>query len=413
MSNASILRLSALFLCLMLGFSCVENVEIDSKEERPIVVDCVLKAGNLQTLRLYRLRKLYHEEYEEIEGAAVELLKLSGDGDNYTKVAEFLHKDGPDWEASYTPEYEAEYMLRVYVHHKEVIHAYTKFPSDFQLMMHLSQIINDKGELMKAVSGEVSERKRVFYYKLGLDTLYYHNPDSPLFDVYESSTKACKMWIYPHVDSTIVMKPNNMYSVYDQCKVRYSGTTKPIVKYAVTDHPGADNFNIVRGSIKDMFFFKVPINSYYDDWWAPDYNPLNLSQWCLDVYPDLPLHDSFIRIDHPKGYNNGSWGKDLDEGYQFSSHSFFIFGEYDNYLAAIEPFVIEVRFLSDEYDCFMKDLYLKKQSRDDFILSTYDRSNIYTNIEGGLGIFGAELITWAQAAYRFNYPYGYPYPGKI
>ena len=74
-------------------------------------------------------------------------------------------------------------------------------------------------------------------------------------------------------------------------------------------------------------------------------------------------------------------------------------GNYTNYSSGLEPFLIEVRFLSDEYDSFLRDLYVKNLSKDDFILSTYNRYNIYTNIQGGVGVFGAENDTWAERSF--------------
>ena len=115
--------------------------------------------------------------------------------------------------------------------------------------------------------------------------------------------------------------------------------------------------------------------------------------------PDLPLHKGFVRIDQPEGFSNGLSDDDLKTSYQYSRNSFFILGDYSNYLSGIEPFLIEVRFLSEEYDAFLRELHIRNLSKDDFILSTYDSNNIYSNIYGGVGIFGAENTTWAEESY--------------
>ena len=39
-------------------------------------------------------------------------------------------------------------------------------------------------------------------------------------------------------------------------------------------------------------------------------------------------------------------------------------------------------------------MYVKLQNRNDFVLSSYDYNNVYSNINGGVGIFGADNITW-------------------
>lgn len=379
---------------MILGFSCVEDIEIDTGEELPIVVDCVLQNSPVQTLKLYRLRHLYKDDYNDINGAGVELFKESSDGKKYEKVAEFLQKDGPEWEAHYQPEFGAKYKLMVSVNGKEQAHAYTTFPEDLKLVLHL-RLYDTLNVNYFTITGEVSEPKYVHYWGK-----YPEIVSETPFKVYEKSLKPCKMWLYPHTDTTIVMKPDNKYSILQEEEVRFSGSSKPYARYVVTDHSGADDFNVVSGNMSDIDFFNVPVGSYeYDTNSFLQVIHLNISQWCPLVKPDLPLHEGFVRIDHPKGFNNGFYGERLDRGYQYSSGSFFIFGDYDNYWAGFSPFSLEVRFLSDEYDKFLKELHIKKSSRDDFILSTYERKNFYTNIEGGLGVFGAENTTWAENAY--------------
>ena len=391
---------------LILSFACIEDVDIDTGEDLPIVVDCVLEYSHVQTLKLYQLRHLYKNDYKDIEGAGVELFKEETNGNisTFVKVAEFLQKEGPIWEAQYLPEYGAKYELRVSVNGKEQAHAYTSFPEDLKLVLHMSRF-DTLGVGYLAVTGEVSEPKYVQDWGKWPE-IYSEIP----FKVYETSLKPCKMWLYPHTDTTIVMKPNNKYSILQEEEIRFTGSSKPYARYAVTDHPCADDFNVVGGSMSDIDFFNVPVDSY--EYWAIPRQFMitpNISQWCPLVNPVLPLHDGFVRIDHPKGFNNGFYGDRLEHGYQYSSSSFFVFGDYDNYMAGVFPFTLEVRFLSDEYDRFLKELHLKKSSRDDFILSTYERKNFYTNIIGGIGIFGAENTTWAEHAYWFQMWYFSPH----
>ena len=47
-----------------------------------------------------------------------------------------------------------------------------------------------------------------------------------------------------------------------------------------------------------------------------------------------------------------------------------------------------------EYDTYLRALYVKLQNKNDFVLSSYDYDNVYSNIKGGTGIFGADNITW-------------------
>lgn len=111
-----------------------------------------------------------------------------------------------------------------------------------------------------------------------------------------------------------------------------------------------------------------------------------------------------MRIDHPGNFRNGLSEDDLKNSYYYSDRSFFIGGDYSDehnayaikYYSIIDnrSFLNEVHFVSDDYDTYLRELYVKLQNRDDFILSSYDYNNVYSNINGGAGIFGADNITW-------------------
>ena len=51
--------------------SCIEYVNMDSREEMPVVVNCVLTRDTVQTLRLYRMRVLSETGNVPVEGATV------------------------------------------------------------------------------------------------------------------------------------------------------------------------------------------------------------------------------------------------------------------------------------------------------------------------------------------------------
>ena len=67
----------ALFaMSLFLLTSCIRDLDIDSREDLPVVVDCVLKMDTVQTLRLYHMKKLNEDEYRPVADARVELQVL-------------------------------------------------------------------------------------------------------------------------------------------------------------------------------------------------------------------------------------------------------------------------------------------------------------------------------------------------
>lgn len=404
--------------------SCVEDVEIDTREDLPIVVDCILKMKPMQELHLYKMRNVYGDEIEPVTVASVELFLCNSNGDEYSKVSDFKYVNDGKWEAYFKPDYEKSYKLKISIPGEEVIVATTTFPPDLRLVLQSKYLIDDKNlasdndysyYLMQTADvalGTILTKEDFEFF--GRFEKYYrpnYYPDS--FKAYiPDNTKACKMWIYPHADSTLVLKNLNYYTApWEVSKLPFIETSQPFCDLVVTDHPGADNFNLVSGSVSGLDIVNVPINTETVSHYLPlEYGPpgtlylstglvANYSQWCKILCPNLPVHKQFVRIEHPSGFWNGIKEEDLKRSYQFSTSSFLILGNYTNYSSGLEPFLIEVRFLSDEYDSFLRDLYVKNLSKDDFILSTYNRYNIYTNIQGGVGVFGAENDTWAERSF--------------
>lgn len=87
--------LTGVVISLFLLASCVEDIDMDTGEELPVVVDCVLKMDTLQTLRLYHMKRLSAEGYEPVAEAKVELQLIQKNG-SFFKVADFQRSEGRD-----------------------------------------------------------------------------------------------------------------------------------------------------------------------------------------------------------------------------------------------------------------------------------------------------------------------------
>ena len=103
-----------------------------------------------------------------------------------------------------------------------------------------------------------------------------------------------------------------------------------------------------------------------------------------------------MRIDHPAYFRNGLTEKDLEVNFNYSDQCFYLEGDYsDDYDPLTgSSFLNEVHFVSEEYDAYLRTMYVKLQNKNDFVLSSYDYDNVYSNIKGGIGIFGADNTTW-------------------
>lgn len=388
--------------------SCIEPISVESNEDLPIVVQCVLKHEPEQTLKLYHMRGLYSTEDRPVKDAQVYLVRHSGGVRDTVKFTNT--SGGVEWKAGVCPEYDTDYELLVRIPGREDITATTHFPKDIWLTMTFRELHDGSGllEPLPDVAFIESIWPNIFegswpgsiteWYgpTVNRDTTYYRMYTAELFqrksiNENEVCNDACKMWIYPHT------KPESN----GNWRVKFV-STQPKTKYAVTDHPGADDFNVVPGTVSDLEWEGlVPFGGVkrLEEWTIP---PFRIGKWVLAMCPDLPLHDGFIRIDHPANFNNGITEQDFKKSYLNSSSSFLIYADYAQEFPKIDNtngHINEVHFVSDEYDAYLRGLYVQHMNRNDFILSTYEISNIYSNICGGVGIFGADYATWDLASW--------------
>ena len=145
------------------------------------------------------------------------------------------------------------------------------------------------------------------------------------------------------------------------------------------------------------------------------------------TYSELPLHLNFLRIVYPEGgYRNAysltdpdqsyrengdavwrkSWDDSFLDYYTFPSpFTFQLFADFNlddpytwQYTAhklSTGWVVFEFHNVSEEYDSFLRTLY-KSGYNDlfgDLTQGLYSREGVFSNIKGGVGIFGAECVT--------------------
>lgn len=159
----------------------------------------------------------------------------------------------------------------------------------------------------------------------------------------------------------------------------------------VSNCPYADNFNITEKKFADLFILGE----------AKDQNDSFLSldfENTKSLVPNLPLHDKFIRI-----YNLESeayffikggpvWYLNLEDNDYFGQG--MRMGNDKDY------FRLLCHVLSYDMDAFLRDLYVHEHRLDNYLTTVYSSPNIYTNINGGLGIFGCDCL---YVLYSSNY----------
>ena len=128
-------RLISIFLSVAMAFTgCVETIVMDSDEDLPVMVNCILETGGLrpQTLHLQYVKGKSAAEYIPITDAEVYLVYT------YSGVLhriDFMHVEGSEWETdSLTLIYpDITYGLTVQIPGRDVITAQTTIPRKYSI----------------------------------------------------------------------------------------------------------------------------------------------------------------------------------------------------------------------------------------------------------------------------------------
>lgn len=352
------LLLSAL-LPLMSG--CVETIEMDpGEEDLPVVVNCFIAFSDGQNptqgdtdvtieLTLQYARGKSQAEFLPVEEAEVYIEDFAG------RRIQFDHKEGCRWESTgmkddrlpWTLETEIwpdqKYTLRVEIPGREAIWAETCTPPKIRLEF-----------TSKPVLLREEDDPKVEAFRLEGDGL-----------------DRCALWA------------TGWEYRSGQGSTRNRTGMLPL-DYIVTDHPYADDFNVCGKSYADLTFLGTTnwsraLDAYYEACF----------RWGQEKMAGYPLHEGFVRI-----YNLA-----YDESftilpgplYCVDSGYFLLLPEVAPYAAACS--LIEWRFVTEDMDRYLRSVYVRNLSLDRSLSYVYSTSNdVYSNIHGGLGIFGSYYI---------------------
>lgn len=135
--------------------------------------------------------------------------------------------------------------------------------------------------------------------------------------------------------------------------------------YLITDNPYADYFNITNMKFSDLVIEGAP---------EKDETHLRFSWPTLykmrQSMPNLPIFDGFIRIDH------------LD------NNPFHLIAGPLKYKESYQDH-FDLFFVSEEYDKYLRGVYIRARNLNHDLTSSYSTENTYSNIKGGVGIFGS------------------------
>ena len=375
----------ALLLSVMFLSGCVETIVMDPHEkDLPVVIHCVLSnptdkvyfvvdsasladSRQKQSMTIKYAKGKSADEYIPVEDAVV-LIHASDSLAGTEGTMRFVHIGNGTWESENAVRIleDTKYSLSVSIPGRETIWAETVSQSMTKPGLYLPDDImfGDHKEAMEFVM------KHPFAFG--------SNGDSPA-------------WVFAQ---------------------GYTPEGWKELKYLVTDHPYADDFNVTGQHFSDMTLLG---SRDADD--ETDAYLQQIFEKSMGYFPDLPLHEGYLRISKIEEqvpfflFAGPVWFQNLEANDYY--------GMYDEWPEGytVDPETLErtpvykkegwtwnkyFRFcfhlVNSDLDEYLRSIYIQELESRNYLTALYSTANTYTNIHGGLGIFGCDF--WANVDFR-------------
>lgn len=354
-------RPAGLALAIFLAVSCAESIKLDPVEEMPVVATCVLTTETTeQSLNLFYAKRPSESGYVSIPDAKVMVREAASTGG---AVHEFKW-NGEKYVCPFSPRYDTRYLLEVETADGISLTAETTMPKRLSLLPRGHLLALDDYD-----SGALYEQ----HYSQNILFYFAHEADTDP----EPYTDELYAWI--------------------SAGARLS-----------TNHKDADSFNLLPNNWNDLM-----LHPFFErrGRMAPEY---------YQFFSVFPAYLKFLRIHQQQGFSGTVSDKDLK--FQWGDlqvdHLFYLNSDVvDDTVLTVEKSAINgiseeryeflkkrhdldypaqnefsVRFVSLEYDAYLKDLAEKTVVHADELSAIYSMEPTHSNIKGGLGIFGAEVV---------------------
>ena len=332
--------------------SCVREVVMDAGEKPTVVVECVISNTSPQILHLRYTKGARKKDYEVVTEAEAALLDLT-DG---SEAGRFAKAEDGVWTLDYEAKEKHEYRLEVSVPGYDLITAEQRMP----LRPYVVAMRALCGISLAGYDPHECEWSYSCYYDI--DTTHNYGNNS--------------LWIYA--------------MNYDSIDGR-----REISEY-ICSNPSSDDFNLT------------------DSVYSPQTDTVThvfhnfMPRLCIaGLYPEMygrRMHDKFLRFQTwPEqikitGSFKGFYPMEIDKerGY----HKRYLID--DGYLSepADDQGYLVFASISDEYEKYHMETFRFQELEESSKLSDiYLRDNVFSNINGGLGIFGAKAETkmvWSE-----------------
>ena len=313
---------------LLLLSSCSREVTLETGED-VVVVECILSCDSVQQLNL----SFTHPKSQKVGNSMIAEAQatLFDETANVTAGSFQLSDDG--WTLSYSAIPQHTYRLDIDVPGHSHISAKQTMPKQVKINSFIWSMWSSQAGMSN------------------LDFKYWENFWGTVFYVNDLPERT---WI-----SAIS---------YSEAKGTYS-----VVDEICSDYPYIDNFNLKGDNYQ-------PIHLEIDTCGK------TLSYLVCEGLEGQPLHNKYLRTNMPQTERE-EWGR----------YTFIICGSFfeQNNPKPDEPLGSKGGILfvstSEDYDRYLQEsIYYQQLQESDDMSSIYVRDNIFSNIEGGVGIFGAK-----------------------
>lgn len=378
MSNYHHRCLFSLLFIIMLP-SCVRDVTMDAHEKPQVVVACILSDKAEQTLLLSFTKGASLEEAPPLTEAKVTLFEREWERDDFHEVGHFKRIQGSEWTLAYKAIPGKHYRLEVEVP------GYDRITSE-QTMPQVAKIRSIGLTPYQRVLMSLG-----LHFPSGLDEKrlgYGFVPNAEDFDSLPLGTKCYYMLDLPD----------------------------PVWIYAMNYDPETGRHRIAEEICTDCTFVG-PFNEMEKTYVAPERtdipNPYVNGSHVSKLGPQLegqPLHKRYLRFPARDLSEYKGWWFRVAGSMQgkYNCRDFYqiYYGDEGGLAKPLLPDegYLEITTVSRDLDEYLQDAYLNQQLQESSDLSTiYLRDNSFTNIHGGLGIFGAKCSRKYQWSGEYEY----------
>ncbi len=380
------------FFLTVLLCGCVETIVMDPHEkDLPVAIHCVLTnptnevviynpASPVSTMQKQSMSIKYVKgkssgDYIPVEDASVRI-EASDSLKGSEGTIRFIYAGDGKWESEKAVRIlnDTKYTLYVDIPGRRTIWAETVCQSQIKPSIHFPEYL--RNESMDVAVEYIT--KHPYSFHGGEDYTTWNNGDNPV-------------WIYAQ---------------------GYTPEGWKDMEYLVTDHPYADDFNVVGQHFSDL---EILGKEDMDD--ESDGRLRQVFEASRGFMPDLPLHKGSLRISKledgaPFFLSAGPvWFLNLKANGSYGMYDEEVDGwEYDMETHERIPIYKKVgrnwnkyfrlcfHLVNSDLDEYLRSVYVKEYKSASYLTALYSTDNTFTNIHGGVGIFGCDF--WYYVDFR-------------